>query len=424
MVRHAVSEKLALEGGTPVREKPPRLGRGLSLFGAEERDAAVEVLESRSLFRYYGPNLLNRVEGFERELCSLLQIPHSVALSSGTAALRAGLAALGIGCGDEVIVPSFTFIATVNAVVTMGAVPVFAEIDYSLGLCPVDSERKISERTAAMIPVHLENQGCAMDELTALAERKGIAVLEDACQAIGSTYKGRALGTIGDLGAFSLQLEKNITSGEGGALVTHDESLLVRAARYSDQGGQFVTSYGVERGAELAEPFAGENLRMTELAGAIAGEQLKRLPGIIDACRTNRRKILDALGDVDGLELRKSHDPDGDGGSSITWYAPTPEIAQTFVKALRAERIPSAQMYEGRPVYANPAILAKRTASGKGGPWNCAEHPTSVTYEMGMCPETEELVARSFIVGVGPSFTPSDCEDVATAVDKVASHLL
>ncbi|MGH2760028.1 MAG: DegT/DnrJ/EryC1/StrS family aminotransferase, partial [Actinomycetota bacterium] len=179
-----------------------------------------------------------------------------------------------------------------------------------------------------------------------------------------------------------------------------------------------------QRGAELAEPFAGENLRMTELAGAIAGEQLRRLPGIIEACRTNRRKVLDTLGTVDGLELRASHDPDGDGGSSITWFAPTPEIARTFVKALRAERIPAAQMYEGRPVYANPAILAKRTASGKGGPWNCAEHPASVTYEMGMCPETEELVARSFVVGVGAAFTPSDCEDVATAVAKVASHLL
>jgi len=423
MVRSAVSEKLAMDGGTPVRTKPPRLGRGLSVFGAEERDAAVEVLESRSLFRYYGPKLLNKVEAFERELCEQLNVPHAVALSSGTAALRAGLAALGIGCGDEVIVPSFTFIATVNAVVTMGAVPVFAEVDYALGLCPVDTERKITERTAAIMPVHLENQGCTMDELMKLARSKGIAVIEDACQAIGSTYKGRALGTIGDLGAFSLQLEKNITSGEGGALVTSDESLLVRAARYSDQGGQFVTSYGVERGAELAEPFAGENLRMTEIAGAIAGEQLRKLPSIIDAFRSNRRKILDAVGEIDGLELRKSHDPDGDGGSSITWFAPSADRARTFVKALRAEGIPSAQMYEGRPVYANPAILAKRTASGKGGPWNCAEHPTSVTYEMGMCPETEELVARSFVVGVGAAFTPSDCEDVATAVAKVASHL-
>ncbi len=419
-----LSDKLAVDGGTPVRTTRLPLGRGLAVFGAEERDAVLDVLESRSLFRYYGPKLGHRVEAFERALCELLGVPHAVALSSGTAALRAGLAALGIGCGDEVIVPSFTFIATVNAVVTMGAVPVFCEVDRSLGADPADVEAKITERTAAVMPVHLENQGCDMESLLAVTRRAGIAVIEDACQAIGSSHKGRALGAIGDVGAFSLQLEKNITSGEGGALVTSDETLLVRAARYSDQGGQFVTSYGVQRGAELAEPFAGENLRITEIAGAIAGEQLAKLPGIIDSFRANKRKILDAVGEIDGLELRASHDAEGDGGSSITWFAPTPEVARSFVAALRAEGIPSAQMYDGRPVYANPAILAKRTASGKGGPWNCAEHPTSVTYEMGMCPRTEELVARSCIVGVGAAFTPSDCEDVATAVAKVASHLL
>ena len=206
--------------------------------------------------------------------------------------------------------------------------------------------------------------------------------------------------------------------------MTSDETLLVRAARYSDQGGQFVTSYGVERGAELAEPFCGENLRMTEISGAIAAEQLRKLPTIIERFRTNRRKILERLGEVDGLELRESHDPQGDGGSSITWFAPDAEVARSFVQALRAEGIPAAQMYEGKPVYSNPAILAKRTASGKGGPWNCTEHPTSVTYEMGMCPKTEELVARSFVVGVGVAFSPSDCEDVATAVAKVAAQLL
>jgi dTDP-4-amino-4,6-dideoxygalactose transaminase len=274
------------------------------------------------------------------------------------------------------------------------------------------------------MPVHLENQACEMDALLDVAKRKGIAVIEDACQAIGSSYKGKALGAIGDCGAFSLQLEKNITSGEGGALVCADDMLYLRAARYSDQGGQFVTSYGVERGGELTEPFAGENLRMTEISGAIADEQLKKLPGIVEAFRSNKRKILDGVGAIEGLELRATHDPDGDGGSSITWFAPSPETAKRFVAALRAEGVPSAQMYEGKPVYTNPAILAKRTATNKGGPWHCAEHPTDVEYRAGMCPRTEELVARSFVVGNGARFSPSDCEDVAAAVRKVATYLL
>jgi 8-amino-3,8-dideoxy-alpha-D-manno-octulosonate transaminase len=419
-----MSDKLAIDGGTPVRSTHLPLGRGLAVFGDEEKTAVLEVLESRSLFRYYGPDLQRKVEAFEKRLTEMLGVPHAVALSSGTAALRAGLAALGIGCGDEVIVPSFTFVATVNAVIAAGAVPIFCEIDASLGADPADVEAKITDRTAAVMPVHLENQACDMDALTDVARRKGIAVIEDACQAIGSSYRGKALGTLGDCGAFSLQLEKNITSGEGGALVTADDTLYVRAARYSDQGGQFVTSYGVERGGELSEPFAGENLRMTELCGAIADEQLKKLPTVIEAFRSNKRKILEGVGQIDGLELRATHDPDGDGASSITWFAPSPEIAKRFVRALRGEGIPSAQMYQGEPVYLTPAIVAKRTASNKGGPWHCVEHPTDVEYGPGLCPRTESLVARSFVVGNGARFSPSDCEDIATAVRKVASHVL
>jgi 8-amino-3,8-dideoxy-alpha-D-manno-octulosonate transaminase len=415
---------LAIDGGTPVRTARLPLGRGITVFGDEERDAAVEVIESRSLFRYYGPHLLNKTEAFERALCELLRTPHAVGLSSGTAALRCALAALGIGCGDEVIVPSFTFIATINAIVAAGAVPIFCEIDASLGADPQDVEAKITERTAAVMPVHLENQGADMDAILAIAAAKGLAVIEDACQAIGASYKGRALGTLGDAGAFSLQLEKNITSGEGGALVAADDELFVRAARYSDQGGQFVTSYGSERGAELTEPFCGENLRMTEIAGAIAEAQLKKLPALIERSRTNRRKVLDTLGAADGLELRASNDPDGDGGSSITWYLPTAELAKNFVRALRGEGIPCVQFYNGEPTYMTPSVIAKRTATNKGGPWHCAEHPTDVTYAKGLCPRTEELVARNLTVGVGQAFTPSDCEDVATAVGKVASHLL
>jgi 8-amino-3,8-dideoxy-alpha-D-manno-octulosonate transaminase len=415
---------LAIDGGTPVRTTRLPLGRGVTLLGDEERDAALEVLESRSLFRYYGPHLLKKVESFEHRLSELLDVRHAVGVSSGTAALRAGLAALGVGCGDEVIVPCFTFIATVNAVIAAGAVPVFCEIDSSLGADPADVEAKITQRTVAVMPVHLENQGCNMDALLDVAKRRGIAVIEDACQAIGSSYKGRALGSLGDCGAFSLQLEKNITSGEGGALVTDDEELYVRAARYTDQGGQFVTSYGSERGGELTEPFAGENLRMTEIAGAIAGAQLEKLHGLIERQRANRRKILETLGDVDGLELRASHDPNGDGASSITFFLPDAESAKRFGKALFKEGVPCVQFYNGEPVYMTPHILAKRTASNKGGPWHCVEHPTDVEYHRGLCPRSEELVARNITLGVGAADTPDDCEDVATAIAKVAAHLL
>ena len=265
---------------------------------------------------------------------------------------------------------------------------------------------------------------CDLDGVLDVAARHGIPVIEDAAQAIGATYHGRAAGTFGALGAFSLQQEKNITAGEGGIVVTDDETLYLRATRYHDQGGQFVTSYASGRGDELTEPFAGENLRMGELAGAVAGVQLQRLPAILAALRASKARILERVGEIDGLVRRRRPDPDGDGSSSITWFLPDPSTAKRFAAALRAEGVPSAQMYGGRPVYLNPAVLDRRTASGKGGPWACAEHPTDRTYGEGLCPRTEALVARSVIVPIGVEYTDHDCDDVAAAVRKVARGLL
>jgi 8-amino-3,8-dideoxy-alpha-D-manno-octulosonate transaminase len=421
-----VTEPLALDGGTPLRTSFPPLGKGITLFGEEERAAVLEVLESRSLFRYYGPNLLGKVAAFEDAAKEVLGASHVVATSSGTAAIRAALAALRVGCGDEVIVPALTFIASVNAVVVAGAVPVFAEIDDTLGLDPADVEAKITPRTTAILAVHLDNGACDMDPLMDVARRHGVPVVEDVAQSMGTTYKGRALGTIGDLGAFSLQLEKNVTSGEGGLVTSEHEALLNRAARYQDQGGQFVTSTGSTRGdGELDdEPFVGENLRMTEIAGAIAEVQVRRLPALLARQRELQRRILAAVPAVDGLGHRRLPDPDGDGGSSVNLFLPTSELARRFVKAMRAERLPAGQLYNGQPVYLTPSIVAKRTATGKGGPWNCAEHPTSVEYGPGLCPRSEDLSSRAVIVPVSAAFSDADADDVAAGITKVATALL
>lgn len=425
MLRRMPSQRrLAVDGGAPLIERPLPTGKGVSLLGDEEGKAVLEVLESRSLFRYYGPALLDKVREFEDAFCARLGASYAVAVSSGTAALRVALAALGVGCGDEVVVPAFTFIATVNAVVSMGAVPVFAEMDETLGLDPADLEARLGPKTAAVIPVHLENGPCDMDPIMEVCRRRGVPVIEDSAQAMGASYHGRCLGTIGDLGTFSMQLEKNITTGEGGVVTSEDETLHLRAARYQDQGGQFVTSTGKERGSDRLAPFVGENLRMTELAGAVAGVQLGRLDGILAAQRANRRRILDAVGPLPGVGLRRQPDPAGDGGSSITMFLPDRDRAKRFARALIAEGVPAGQMYRGRPVYATESILEKRTVSGKGGPWNCGEHPTDVEYRMGMCPRTEDLASRSAIVVVGPAYTPGDCDRVAQAVAEVAAHVL
>ena len=299
---------------------PLDFSKGAALLGQEEADAVAAVVASRSLFRYKGGHETGAVADFERAACRVLGSTFSVAVANGTAALRCALAALGVRPLDEVVVPAFTFIATVNAVVAAGAVPVFAEIDDTLGLDPADVERHINERTAAVIVVHLENAAADLDALLPIGDRHDVAVIEDTAQAFGATYHGQVLGTFGALGAYSLQQEKNITAGEGGLIATDDERLYLRATRYSDQGGQFVTSYMSERGDELTKPFAGENLRMGELAGAVAGVQLGRLPEILRRMRANKTRILDTIGEAPGLVRRRLPDPEGDGGSSITWF--------------------------------------------------------------------------------------------------------
>jgi 8-amino-3,8-dideoxy-alpha-D-manno-octulosonate transaminase len=415
---------LAIDGGTPVRTARLDFSKGASLLGADEVDALSRLIASRSLFRYKDDLTAGTVADFERAACELLGCRYAVAVANGTAALRTALAALGVGCGDEVIVPAFTFVATVNAVVAQGAVPVFAEVDDSLGLDAADVDAQITDRTTAVITVHLENVACDLDALLPITDRRGVPVIEDTAQSFGAAYHGRALGTFGALGTFSLQQEKNITAGEGGLVVTDDETRYLRAARFQDQGGQFVTSYASARGDELTEPFAGESLRMGELAGAVAGVQLARLPGILDALRANKTRIVDAIGVVDGLTRRRRPDAAGDGSSSITWFLPDASLAKRFAAALRAEGVPCAQMYRGRPVYLNAGVLSRRTASDRGGPWACAEHPTDRVYGAGLCPRTEELVARSVIVPVGVGYTERDCADVASAVRKVACALL
>ena len=361
-------------------------------------------MRSRSLFRYYGADLQGTVSAFEADVCRELGVGYAVAVSSGTAALRCALAALGIGPGHRVVVPAFTFIATVNAVVACGATPVFAEVDDTLGLDPA----RVPDADAAIV-VHIENVVCDMDAMTI-----DMPIIEDAAQAFGATYWGNAAGSFGELGCFSLQLEKNITAGEGGVVTTNDERLYLRASRYQDQGGQFVTSYASTRGDELSEPFAGENLRMGELAGAVAGVQLGRLPEILDALRTNKRRILDAVGAIDGLTPRRVPDAAGDGSSSCMWFLPDKATARRFAKGMLAEGLPCAQMYRGEPVYWNPAVLDRRTALGTGD-W---------VAEKGMFPATEALVARNVIVPVGVRYTEADCDAIATAVTKVAKEIL
>ena len=404
--------------------EPLDFAKGSALLGEEEADAVAAVVAGGVLFRYKGVQSAGAVADFERAACTALGCRYAVAVANGTAALRCALAALGVGCGDEVVVPAFTFIATVNAVVAAGAVPVFAEVDDSLGLDPTDLDTHITDRTAAVIAVHLENVACDIESVLEVASRRKVPVLEDAAQAFGATYHGRALGTFGALGAFSLQQEKNITAGEGGLVATDDETLYLRAARFQDQGGQFVTSYASARGEELTEPFAGENLRMGELAGAVAECSSAGCPRSSLRCGRARpafstASVRSRVSSAAGSPTPRATDRRASRGSCPRRPSPGGSRPRCARKACPARRCTT----DG-PVYLNAAVLARRTASGKGGPWACAEHPTDRTYGEGLCPRTEALVARSVIVPIGVGYSDRDCDDIATAVRKVAGALL
>lgn len=414
---------LAIDGGAPIRTTPIDTERGLSYLNEDEEMKAVEeVLRSRSLFRYYGPQVLKKTDAFEQKLRDLTGSEYALGLTSGTSALQAGLVGLHVEDGDEVIVPAVTFIATVGAVVNSRAVPVFAEVDESLNLDPASFEAMITEKTKAVIPVHLSNVSCDMDPIVAIAKKHGIRVLEDAAQAMGASYRGRQVGSIGDAGAFSLQLSKNITTGEGGALITNEFDVFDRAARFHDQGGQFTTSTGDVREHTSGEPFIGSNMRMTEISGALASAQMDRLDGMIREMRQRASGIRQRLSDMP-VEWRKMPDPDGEGGN-VTMFFEQEAVAARFADALKAEGIPAGRVYGGRPVYANPAVLERKTAWSKGCPFNCTEHPTDRVYYMGMCPRSEDLLGRSLSIGIGPKMTDQDADDIVLAVRKVAEHLL
>ncbi|MFO7166766.1 MAG: DegT/DnrJ/EryC1/StrS family aminotransferase [Chloroflexota bacterium] len=415
---------LALNGGTPAVGRALNRYKGAAAIGDEEKRAVMEVLESQSLFRYYGPRPLHKVAAFEQAFARYLGAAHALAVSSGTAALRLGLAALGVGPGDEVIVPAVTFIASVGAVVAARARPVFAEVDELMQLDPADLERRLTRRTKAIMPVHLSGVAADMDPILEFARANGLKVIEDAAQSCGSRYKGRPVGTIGDVGCFSFQLEKNITSGEGGALVTNDPETFRRAAIYSDQGGQFWTSHAGVRDNFGGQPVIGENLRMTEIAGAILGCQLAKLDPLLDAIARNTAVLRGAVAEIDGLEVPQPAPERDRHALGALFYLPDGATADRVAEALRAEGVPAAKVYGGQPVYAAKQILNQWTITG-GCPFDCPHaFPEPITYHMGMCPRTEDRLARAISIAVGPFYTEEDLDDIITGVRKVTRQLL
>ncbi|MET9503617.1 DegT/DnrJ/EryC1/StrS family aminotransferase [Streptomyces sp. NPDC006622] len=378
--------------------------RALALWGEEEEAAALEVIRSRSLFRYYGPDLRHRTDQFEAAFSEVAGVPHTVAVSSGTAALTAAMIGLGIPAGAEVIVPAVTFVGSVGAVVAARGIPVFAEVDDSLTLDPALLEERITERTWGVMPVHLNNVAADMEPILEVTRRHGLRVIEDAAQAAGVRYGGRPVGSLGDAGAFSFQLDKNITAGEGGAVTTNDADVYDRVARYQDQGGQFTTSKGATRGAGDSPPFVGVNLRMTELTASVLSAQLPRLAPMCRRLRDVARHVRDEIADLP-VRWRRLPDEEGSGGD-LTLFLDSRLQARAFVADLNAAGVPAHTMYQGQPVTANRAVREGRT------PWG-VEWERPPRYRI-----SEGLLGRSVTIGLGAAMTDEDVDAVVAAFRK------
>ena len=418
--KSAQADRLAIDGGPPARRRPdPPMYPGGNLIGAEEEQAVVEVIRSKRLFRYYGPNPgPSRAAELEQAFATYMGTRHAAAVTSGTAALICGLMGLGVGPGDEVIVPAYTWIASASAVTMVGAIPVLADVDESLTLDPEDVERKITRRTRAIMPVHMRGAPSDMDRLMEVARRHGVRVIEDVAQADGGSFQGRSLGSIGDVGAFSLQFNKIITSGEGGMVTTSDEELHKRVLMLQDVVG------GQRNNIPADKILLGMNFRMPELLAAVALVQLRRLDGLLEEMLT--RKLAIKAGMADALARARGHyrtitDVEGDTGIALIFFMPSADLADRVIRALRAENIGASDMYRPEDVdyhvYAHwGPILAKRTWSAEGGPWRWG---APVEYRTDMCPHTLDLLSRAVHLDVNPLLTQEDVEETVVGLNKV-----
>ena len=380
-------------------------------IGKREVEAVRKVIESSKLFRYERGRDAKETGRFQRALAKKLGVRHALAMTSGTASLICALTGLGIGPGDEVIVPGYTFIASALGVTAVGAVPIIAEVDDSLTIDPADVEAKITRHTKAVMPVHMMGRPCDMDAIMKIARRREVKVVEDACQADGGSYKGRRLGSIGDVGVLSFNFYKIISCGEAGAVVTDDKGVYHRALIQHDGGNPFFMRETVPP----EEVFAGLNFRISEIHAAVLNAQLSRLDGILGRLRRRRQALVEELSGAEAFQVSPNNDPEGDCGVGVAIQFPTEDEADAFVRANRRHMGMYRVINTGRHVYSNwEAIMNQRAHHEKMSPWRLAGR--KIRYSKDMCPRTLDILKRSVMLLTPLEATVRDVRRAARAM--------
>lgn len=365
-------------------------GPGAYSFGDEEVKEVMDVLSSGYLSRYGSledPNFKHKVYSLEEEFSRYVGSKHAIATSSGTNSLFIALLALGLEEGDEVLVPGYTFVASIGSIIYARATPVLVEVNESLTMDPVDLERKITDKTKAIMPVHMLGNPCEMDKIMAIAKKHNLRVIEDACQAAGGSYRGQMLGTIGDIGVFSLNQHKNIAAGSGGVLVTNDDALYERAFAIYDQGHRPNRS-----GKEVGQrSLIGLNFQMNELTGAVALAQLRKLDSMLMTLRQKKQNLKERLSTIPGVKFRTVNDATGECGTLLTVMFETKEIADAVADSLGSKTL----AHSGWHVYSNMEHVMEHKTPVAG--WS---QPARFAHASAL-PQTDALLSRSMNISIG-----------------------
>ena len=394
---------------------------GFEIFGDPERKEVNDVLSTGVLMRYGFDAARDghyKAKEFEKTLCDITGSGFSHLCSSGTAALCTAMAACGIGAGDEVIIPPFTFVATFEAVLQAGAIPVFSEIDETLCLNPDRLEAVLTPRTRAVVPVHMCGAMARIDEIKTFCDNNGLILLEDACQSLGATFRKKHLGTFGKAGCFSFDAVKTVTCGEGGAVITDDPKVYDICHQYADHGHDHLG--GADRGAD-DHPILGCNFRISELNAAVGLAQLRKLDQILKIQRKNKQILKDAMTDLPGISFRYLPDPFGDSATFLSFMLPTEETARQAAKNLAANHVPCPYWYDNNWHYHRKWQHFKQMACAAPMPVHL--NGSLPDYKNLALPESDDIMKRTLSMQIMLSWTDQDLELRIAAIKKSITTL-
>jgi 8-amino-3,8-dideoxy-alpha-D-manno-octulosonate transaminase len=398
---------------------------GAEIIGKEEMKEVMDILETGVFMRYGFDEErkgIFKVREFEEAVAAYLGAGHTLGVTSGSTALKVALTALDVGPGDEVIVPAFDFIATYEAVLEAGAIPIMADIDESLNLDPHDIEAKKSPYTKAVIPVHMCGAAAKIDDIVEISKKHDLLVLEDNAQSCGGTYNGKKLGTFGHMGILSFDYYKTITTGEGGMVITDDTTLYNRSDWYHDHGHDHNPT--VSRALE-GRSILGFNYRMNEFQGAVGLAQLRKLDFIIAEQKKNKAVIKEALGSIDGIGFRKLFDPEGDTATFLGFNLPDEDTTKIFQKALQEYGVDTilfkANAWHYAPRWEH--LIARSTANSKQYPFTNPMYKGEVSYDVENIPRAEDLLGRTLFIIIPVKMSEEKKGNILNGIEKASKVL-